>query len=274
MNGSGQMWDKMAIQVCEMGANIFYSKNITRIEKDLDARYMLEINNECMEKADIVISSMPLGDLGRKILEIPKEVQKVTDNLQYRDMIIVAIEFDEKYVGKRWDELRNDTWLYVQQNDIQFGRIQFLNNWSPYASGDKKTILLETEIYCYKNEKLWYSTNELLINNVVDNLQKMQIIIKNIVIKNSKIERVEKAYPIYTGSYNQIKVVQDWINQQDNFYCIGRNGQHHYNNMDHSMLTAIEAAKHILNKTQNKKAIWEINSENVYHEEREDNQNS
>ena len=119
MNGSGQMWDKMAIQVCEMGANIFYSKNITRIEKDLDARYMLEINNECMEKADIVISSMPLGDLGRKILEIPKEVQKVTDNLQYRDMIIVAIEFDEKYVGKRWDELRNDTWLYVQQNDIQ-----------------------------------------------------------------------------------------------------------------------------------------------------------
>ena len=31
----------------------------------------------------------------------------------------------------------------------------------------------------------------------------------------------------------------------ENLYCIGRNGQRKYNNMDHSMLTAMEAVRAI-----------------------------
>ncbi len=49
---------------------------------------------------------------------------------------------------------------------------------------------------------------------------------------------------------------------------MGRNGQHRYNNMDHSMATAFEAVKNILSKGhEDKSAIWQVNTEKEYHEE-------
>ena len=41
---------------------------------------------------------------------------------------------------------------------------------------------------------------------------------------------------------------------------------HRYNNMDHSMLTAMKAAQIILGSGESKNAIWAINSEEEYHE--------
>ena len=53
-----------------------------------------------------------------------------------------------------------------------------------------------------------------------------------------------------------------------NLYCIGRNGQHRYNNMDHSMGTAFEAVKDILAGGKDKSNVWNVNTEKEYHEER------
>ena len=47
---------------------------------------------------------------------------------------------------------------------------------------------------------------------------------------------------------------------------MGRNGQHRYNNMDHSMLTAMETVDHILSPAADKSAIWNVNTETDYHE--------
>ena len=55
----------------------------------------------------------------------------------------------------------------------------------------------------------------------------------------------------------------------DNLFCLGRNGQHRYNNMDHSMLTAIEAVNAIKAGSTDKTAIWNVNTEKEYHEEKE-----
>ena len=85
---------------------------------------------------------------------------------------------------------------------------------------------------------------------------------------DSHRERVQKAYPAYFDTYNQIDCVIDYINDIDNLYCIGRNGQHRYNNMDHSMATAFEAADAIINNKHDKSAIWNVNTEKEYHEEK------
>jgi UDP-N-acetylglucosamine 2-epimerase len=50
---------------------------------------------------------------------------------------------------------------------------------------------------------------------------------------------------------------------------VGRNGLHRYNNMDHSMLTAMEAVKNIKEKNSSKKNILSVNTEKEYHEEKE-----
>ena len=64
----------------------------------------------------------------------------------------------------------------------------------------------------------------------------------------------------------QFDKVKDYLNTIKNLYCIGRNGQHRYNNMDHSMLTGIETVNNILYKNKDKKEIWNVNTEKEYHE--------
>ena len=81
-------------------------------------------------------------------------------------------------------------------------------------------------------------------------------------------EKVKKAYPAYFDTYDDIGKVVDYLNTFDNLYCVGRNGQHRYNNMDHSMATAFEAVKNIENGVSDKTNIWNVNTEQEYHEEK------
>jgi protoporphyrinogen oxidase len=60
------------------------------------------------------------------------------------------------------------------------------------------------------------------------------------------VERVKKAYPAYFDTYAQIDELRKWLDSIGNLYCVGRNGQHRYNNIDHSMCTSFETVKNIL----------------------------
>ena len=94
------------------------------------------------------------------------------------------------------------------------------------------------------------------------------IIPQNTKIIDYHVERVVKAYPAYFDSYKDFNQVREYLNEFDNLYCIGRNGQHRYNNMDHSMETAIVCIDNILNNIKEKDNIWNVNTEEVYHEEK------
>ena len=52
----------------------------------------------------------------------------------------------------------------------------------------------------------------------------------------------------------------------ENLFLVGRNGMHKYNNQDHSMLTAMHAVDGIISGNVDKRALWEINAEQEYHE--------
>ena len=43
---------------------------------------------------------------------------------------------------------------------------------------------------------------------------------------------------------------------------------HRYNNMDHSMLTAMKAVENIINGVTTKDNLWNVNAEEEYHEEK------
>lgn len=57
----------------------------------------------------------------------------------------------------------------------------------------------------------------------------------------------KKAYPAYFDTYEEIDTLIHWLNGIDNLYCVGRNGQHRYNNIDHSMCTSFEVVHNIVN---------------------------
>ena len=106
------------------------------------------------------------------------------------------------------------------------------------------------------------------INFAIDELNKMGIIDKENVI-DFHLEKVKKAYPAYFDTYSEINTLIDYLNKYDNLYCVGRNGQHRYNNMDHSMMTAFETVKNITNNLKDKDNIWRVNTEKTYHETKE-----
>ena len=60
------------------------------------------------------------------------------------------------------------------------------------------------------------------------------------------------------------------LNTYDNMYCVGRNGQHRYNNMDHSMATSFETVKNILSGTKDKSNVWNVNTDKEYHESKQE----
>ena len=82
---------------------------------------------------------------------------------------------------------------------------------------------------------------------------------------DAAVIRQPKAYPVYDGDYMEaLDVVSAWINGLENFQTVGRNGLHRYNNQDHSMLSAMLAARNILGEDHD---VWSVNVDRAYHEE-------
>ena len=55
-----------------------------------------------------------------------------------------------------------------------------------------------------------------------------------------------KAYPVYDGAtHDSLATLREFLARLPNLQTVGRNGMHRYNNQDHSMLTAIYAARNV-----------------------------
>ncbi len=268
--GCGQLWEHVGQQFVKLGGQIkygcmvcgLYDRNgeITQVE------YMKNGIKYC-ENADIVISSMPLRNLVVSLNNVPKKIMKIASGLQYRDFVIVGVLLDKKEFNQQGGT--KDCWIYVQDSSASVGRIQIFNNWSPYmVENPKDTIWLGLEYFCSEGEAIWNRTKKEWKEVVKAELQKIGLLSKKAHILDCHYEKVKKAYPSYVGTYHQLKILKEYLNHFDNLYCIGRNGQHRYNNMDHSMLTAFEAADDIILHKKEKDNIWNINTEKEYHEKK------
>lgn len=111
-------------------------------------------------------------------------------------------------------------------------------------------------------------SDEECIRFASQELVKMGIISDEKAVLDAHREKVKKAYPAYFDTYDQIDELVDYLNTYDNLYCVGRNGQHRYNNMDHSMVTSFEAVDNITKDRKDKSNIWNVNTEGEYHEQK------
>ena len=130
----------------------------------------------------------------------------------------------------------------------------------------ENTVWLGLEYFCSEGDELWSMSDEDFISFATDELAKIDIIDKEDVLDAVRI-KVKKAYPAYFGAYSQFDTVKSYLDGIENLWCIGRNGQHRYNNMDHSMLTAIEAVRAVKSGETDKSRVWCVNTEKEYHEE-------
>lgn len=274
--GPGQLWETVAQDIKNFGGQVLMENKVLGVCVENNRVVAVEVEENGQIKrmdCDYFISSMPLRDLIAAIkgVEVPKEVQKIAASLPYRDFITVGLlvkklKIENKTKIKTYRKRVPDTWIYVQERDVKVGRLQIFNNWSPYMVADyENTMFIGMEYFCSEGDTLWNMDEKDFIKMAIDELEKIHVVDKEDVLDATRI-RIKKAYPSYYGSYYKLDKVKNWLDRIENLYCIGRNGQHRYNNMDHSMLTAMEAVKNISTGCTDKKNIWAVNTEEEYHE--------
>lgn len=127
------------------------------------------------------------------------------------------------------------------------------------------TTWIGMEYFCNEGDSLWNMPGDDFCRMAVSELEKMGFCSSKDVI-DTMLVKMPKAYPAYYGTYNQLDTVINYLDSIENLFPIGRNGQHRYNNMDHSMATAIEAVKLYRNGDKDRSSLWSVNTDNDYHE--------
>ena len=276
--GPGQLWETAAAEVEAMGGVILKGRHVTGFDaedgKITGVHYTEADGKACRMGADIVISSMPVKDLVAGLPAVPEDIAAIAEGLPYRDFVTVGLLVDKLNLVNTTDlkTLNNivpDCWIYVQDTGVKLGRIQIFNNWSPYMVSDpEKYVWIGLEYFCAEGDEYWNMSEEAWVNLGVSELIQMGVLDSPESVLDSHKECVKKAYPAYFDTYDQMDQLIEYLNTYENLWCVGRNGQHRYNNMDHSMATSFEAVRGILAGSTDKTAVWSVNTEKSYHEEK------
>jgi len=265
-HGPGQMWEACARKLADRGSEVKLGAPVTRLVHDGSSVQHAVVQNGSQEETRVegeqFFSSMPIRNLLHSFdPPPPKEVLAAADRLRYRDFLTVALIIDK-------GDLFPDNWIYIHSDDVRVGRVQNYKNWSPEMVPDPDKTSLGLEYFVQEGDDLWTMTDEDLVE-----LGRQECAFLGLApadsIEDGTVLRMRKAYPVYDDVYKEaLGVIRGWLDGLGNLQLIGRNGQHRYNNQDHSMMTGVYAAQNVLGADHD---VWDVNVEEEYHEERSGN---
>lgn len=266
--GPGQLWEIVAKKCQEKGVTILMNHRLEEVLlKDENVSEVLVKSSDSEEaikfKVDYLISSMPVKHLVEGIK--PKLEEKAYDigsSLEYRDFLIVGVLLKDLKIKENGNNI-SDNWLYIQDQGYEMGRVQLFHNWSKEMLADPNTYWIGAEYFCNEGDDIWSLSENTMADLAIEELCRIGIIDK-VDVLDHVVVKMPKAYPSYIGTYAQFKEVRKCLDKIENLFLIGRNGKHRYNNQDHSMLSAKEAVKNILNSNKEKENIWKVNTEQEY----------
>ncbi len=276
--GPGQMWETVAEKIKEKGGVIHMSHQVVGIGSDGDTITEVTVKDPSGRmlsvKGDYFFSTIPVKDLigAWDKQAVPEDVRRVASGLVYRDFITMGLLLSKMKIKnatkyKTVNDIVPDNWIYLQDRDVKVGRLQIFNNWSPYLVKDADTMWIGLEYFCNEGDDLWNMKDEEFARFAISELARIDLIEEKDILDKVVI-RMPKTYPAYFGTYEEFGVVREYVDRFENLFLIGRNGMHRYNNMDHSMLTAMTAVGNIVNSHTSKDNIWDTNTEKEYHEQK------
>ena len=302
--GPGQLWEQTAREIEEMGGTLEFGKRVCELREDAAAGDAERAGNSKSERtengpakngsaqtgaapapvtllcddgssytADFVISTMPLKDLVAAMDEVPTRIKKIAGALPYRSFLTAGLLTDRLALprtpkSRGLGGLVGDNWIYVQDTSVKLGRIQIFNNWSPYLLPDPEhTVWLGLEYFCDEGDEFWSADDAAIVAQAHEELARIGVLSPDAPVLDSHVVRVPKAYPAYFDSYAHIDELAAWLDARPWLLCAGRNGQHRYNNMDHSMMTGFLCADALLDPSFHRARIWKVNTEQSYQED-------
>jgi len=260
--GPGMMWECCEARLEAQGNHTLRGRRVERVRHThgrVECVYARTDRGELEEfSGDQFFSTMPLRELiGAMDPAPPDEVVRAANSLAYRDYLTVVL------MVKR-DKVFPDNWIYIHSPEVKMGRIQNYKNWSPEMVPDASRTSLGLEYFLWDVDDEWSWSNDRLIDLGMKETVALKLIEAN-EVEDGTVVRMKKAYPIYDQFYQgHLDVIRRYLDTITNLQTIGRNGQHRYNNQDHSMLTGIYAARNVVGANYD---IWSVNVEKEYHEE-------
>jgi protoporphyrinogen oxidase len=260
--GPGMMWERCAELVAQRGSETVSQVRVERIRHRhgrVECVYGRKPSGELVEFAgDQLISTMPVRELVHALDPAPPdEVLRAANALRYRDYLTVVLMVKRENVFP-------DNWIYIHSPEVKLGRIQNYKNWSPRMVPDPSRTSLGLEYFLWDQDEEWNWPQERLIELGVRDCTRIGMIDPS-ELEDGTVVRMQKAYPVYDQSYqDHLQTIRNYLAGIANLQLIGRNGQHRYNNQDHSMLTGVYAARNLAGANYD---VWSVNVEKEYHEE-------
>jgi protoporphyrinogen oxidase len=259
--GFGRFSERMADRITELGNEVRLGAGVEKVHREGNKVVAVTLATENGPErvvAENYISSIPLTVLA-KIVEpaAPADVLAAADALTFRNVITVNLMLKKRQVT-------SDTWLYVHDKNILFGRFHEPKNWSPFMVPSDEYTSLVIEYFCSFGDHIWSMTEEQLVEQSIRHLvDDMGFITRDEVI-DGFIVRAPRAYPSYVIGYEEpLEKIKNFIDSLENIQIIGRYGTFRYNNTDHSIETGLLAAKNVLGGHFDLDAV---NAEKEYHE--------
>ena len=259
--GPGMMWEAFAKEVERLGGRVRLNTKVTRLVHAGGRVEAVEIetNGErVLQPVSNVISTMALRQLIEGLGEqTPAHVREAAQQLKYRDFLTVALVIDEP-------DMFPDNWIYIHDPSVKVGRIQNFKNWSPEMVPDRSKTCLGLEYFCTVGDEIWTQSNEELIALGTRELEAIGMVAPG-KVEGGAVVHAPKAYPVYDESYESaLAQIRPYIDGFQNLLTVGRNGTHTYNNMDHSMVTAMLAVRKMLGGEHD---LWNLDGKDEYLEE-------
>lgn len=262
--GCGEVYKNLSKEIEKLGGKIITNSNLKSVELENN-----EIKEVCYTKdknlktikPDYLVNSAPMKEFIKTIKDKDedKSITKLIRDLPFRDLILVNLVFSKKELMKleNYKLLKDNSWVFIQDPNIRFGRIKLANVWSSYMLGEdsKDKVVMTLEYCCDSRDPFSKLKNNDLLKEAKKELKILKLFPRGGILE-FKIDKIKNAYPAYYGSYNNRGDIINYLDKYRNIYFVGRAGQHQYIDMDKAMITGLSAAKSIIEGDNDKKGVW------------------
>jgi protoporphyrinogen oxidase len=252
--GPGMLWSRMKEIVEQRGVPVVLKAPVESVHWQEGKVVSVEAGGKTYHGTHF-ISSIPIRELIQKLHPAgPPALLAAAKKFHYRDFLTVALMV-------RGRKLFPDNWIYVHDPLVTAGRVQNYGNWSPEMTPNPDLTCLGVEYFCNVTDAIWSAPDEDLMALAKREMTQLGLVREHDVI-DAAVVRMPKAYPVYDRGYQHgLATVREFLATVPNLQLVGRNGMHRYNNQDHSMLTAILAARNVAGARFD---LWNLNVDRDY----------
>ncbi len=241
--GIGRIAERLQEEI-ERTNKVYTSTGIEQINHDGHAIRSVYVKNHVsagLVQGDQFVSSLPLPRLVQMLNPAPPaEVLEAASRLSFRDLIVVTVMVNRPQVT-------DQTWIYIPEKGIPFGRIHEPTNWSRKMAPEGKTHLV-TEFFSTRGDALWNKPDAELVETTIDHLGRLGFIRRDEVI-GSAVVRASRAYPLFeVGFEKNCAAIIGYLRRFENLHMAGRVGLFKYYNMDHAIGSGISAAEAVMGR--------------------------